>query len=153
MANLLELHEAPNATHAVLEYCAGGSVHRHLRSMRHGNAYSEPAGSLLVHQLALALAHLHELGVAHRDVKAENVLYTDSHRRQIKLCDYGFAIICHERKLRTVCGSPAYMAPELVAAGKEAYYGWPVDLWALGCFAFEVLHNCLLYTSPSPRDS
>ena len=39
-----------------------------------------------------------------------------------------------------MCGSPAYMAPEL--STREPYYGTPVDLWALGCFAFEVLHGC-----------
>ena len=92
-----------------------------------------------MHQLCAAVSHLHMLGIAHRDVKAENVLYSDASKRSIKLCDYGFSIICHDRKLRTVCGSPAYMAPEL--ATREAYLGPPVDLWALGCFAFEVLHG------------
>ena len=140
IANLIEQHDTPQATHAVLEYCAGGSVHRHLRSLRHGQFLPETMGGTLVQQLSLALAHLHGLGIAHRDVKTENVLYTDASRRRIKLCDYGFAIICHERKMRTVCGSPAYMAPEL--STREAYYGPPVDLWALGCFAFEVLHGC-----------
>lgn len=147
IANLLELHETPQATHAVLEYCAGGSVHRHLRSLRHGQGLAEEVSAMLVQQLALALAHVHSLGIAHRDVKAENVLYTDASRRCIKLCDFGFAIVCGERKLRTVCGSPAYMAPEL--STREAYFGAPVDLWALGCFAFEVLHG----TAPFRGDS
>ena len=69
VANLIDVHEAQNATHAILEYCAGGSIHRHLRSLRHGHAFSEGFGSLLVHQLSLALAHLHSMGIAHRDVK------------------------------------------------------------------------------------
>ena len=111
VANLIELHETHQATHAVLEYCSGGSVHRHLRSLRHGQALSEAHGGVLVQQLSLALAHLHELGIAHRDVKAENVLYTDTAKERIKLCDYGFAVVCGERKLRSVCGSPAYMPP------------------------------------------
>lgn len=139
VANLLEVHEAHHATHAILEYCGGGSVHRHLRSLRHGHAFSEPFGSMLMAQLCAAVSHLHALGIAHRDVKAENVLYADTAKRTIKLCDFGFSVICGDRKLRTVCGSPAYMAPEL--ATREAYYGPPVDLWALGCFAFEVVHG------------
>ena len=139
VANLLELHEAPNATHAILEYCSGGSVHRHLKSLRHGEGFAEAFGGLLTAQLALALAHLHENGVCHRDVKPENVLYSDASRTSIKLCDFGFAVVCGDRKLRTVCGSPAYMAPEL--STREAYHGPPVDLWALGCFAFEVLQG------------
>ena len=172
VANLLEVHEAPQATHALLEYCAGGSVHRHLRSLRHGQAFPEAFGALLTSQLSGALAHLHSLGIAHRDVKPENVLYTDASRTAIKLCDFGFgaratsrgaaprlalprlacyppfrlgyrlsplalvshlallsrhhsppamhccaAIVCGDRKLRTVCGSPAYMAPVRVPSG------------------------------------
>lgn len=78
IANLLHLHEAPQATHAVLQYCAGGSVHRHLRSLRHGTGLTEARCGQLTHQLALAIAHLHGLGIAHRDVKPENVLYTDA---------------------------------------------------------------------------
>ena len=140
IANLIELHEVQAATHAVLEYCSGGSVTRHLRSLKHGGHLSEAQAGLITSQLALALFHLHANGIAHRDVKAENVLYSDSTRTSIKLCDFGFAVICHDRKLRTVCGSPAYMAPELSRTG-EAYYGPPVDLWALGCFAYEVLHG------------
>ena len=138
VANLLELHEAPNATHAILEYCSGGSVHRHLKSLRHGESFAEAFGGLWA-QLALALAHLHENGGCHRDGKPENVLYSDASRTSIKLCDFGFAVVCGDRKLRTVCGSPAYMAPEL--STREAYHGPPVDLWALGCFAFEVLQG------------
>lgn len=67
------------------------------------------------------------------------MLYSDASRRSIKLCDFGFAVICGDKKLKTICGSPAYMAPEL--STREAYLGPPVDLWALGCFAFEVLHG------------
>lgn len=61
-------------------------------------------------------------------------------RQTVKLCDFGFAISCGNRKLRSVCGSPAYMAPEL--SSHESYWGPPVDLWALGCFIFEVIHGC-----------
>jgi len=139
VANLLAVHEAPQATHAILEYCSGGSVHRHLRSLRHGHGLPEQHGTALVHQLALALAHLHAHSIAHRDVKPENVLYADASRRCIKLCDFGFAITCGHKKIKTICGSPAYMAPELCT--REAYLGPPVDVWALGCFAFEALHG------------
>ena len=139
VANLLSVHEATQATHAVLEYCSGGSVHRHLRSLRHGHGLSEPHAALVVHQLITALAHLHSHQIAHRDVKPENVLYTDGARRSVKLCDFGFALHCGKKLLKTVCGSPAYMAPELCTKG--AYLGPPVDVWALGCFAFEALHG------------
>ncbi len=134
-----QVHENDAATHAILEYCGGGSVARHLQSKGWGKGLTEQQAAPLVSQLCGALAHLHASGVTHRDVKPENVLYTDSSRRCIKLCDFGFAVCCGERKLRSVCGSPAYMAPELLA--RESYHGPPVDVWALGCFAYELLHG------------
>jgi len=139
VANLLEVHEAPAATHAILEYCSGGSVHRKLKSLRHGHGLTEQHVAMLTYQVAAALAHLHAHKIAHRDVKPETVLYTDASRAAVKLCDFGFACVCGEKRLKTVCGSPAYMAPELCA--KEPYFGPPVDVWALGCFAFEGLHG------------
>lgn len=139
IANLLEVHQGASATHAVLQYCGGGSVHRHLQSKGHGIGLPEAIAAPLVAQLADALAHLHKLGVAHRDVKPENVLYADATRSTIKLCDFGFAVTCHGRRLKTQCGSPAYMAPEL--SKKEPYVGPPVDLWALGCVAYELVHG------------
>ena len=45
IANIIELHDTHHATHAILEYCAGGSVHRHLRSLRHGQALTEAHGA------------------------------------------------------------------------------------------------------------
>jgi serine/threonine protein kinase len=135
----VDLHEAAAAIHCVLQYCSGGSVHRHLRSLRHGHGLAEDFGGMLTHQLCLGLSHLHERGIAHRDVKPENVLYTDASRSVVKLCDFGFAVKCGHRRLRTICGSPAYMSPEL--STRESYLGPPVDLWALGCFAYEVMHG------------
>ena len=61
----------------------------------------------------------------------------------MKLCDFGFSklglTLCPDDKpLRTVCGSPQYMAPEI--NGREAYAGPPVDMWALGALVYEMLH-------------
>lgn len=49
-------------------------------------------------QLGDALSILHSLGVAHRDIKPANVLFTDASHRHLKLCDFGFAIVCHTRR-------------------------------------------------------
>eukprot|EP00966_Prymnesium_polylepis_P023407 538870-Prymnesium_polylepis.1 len=90
-------------------------------------------------QLCSALVHMHGMGVTHRDVKPENILFVDSSLVRVKLCDFGFAIRCGERRLRTVCGSPQYMAPEL--SRREPYHGPPVDVWALCAVVYEMLHG------------
>lgn len=139
LANLLEVCESRVSLHAMLEYCCGGSLHRRLKDCRaHRVGLPEPQAVAIARQLTHALRHIHSHGVVHRDVKPENVLFTNQQQDVVKLCDFGFAKVCGNRRLRTVCGSPQYMAPEI--NGRESYVGAPVDLWALGALLYEVLH-------------
>ena len=83
--------------------------------------------------------HMHDRGIAHRDIKPENILYVDPTCAAVKLCDFGFAVACGTRRVKTVCGSPQYMAPEL--SRREPYTAWAVDMWAYGCLVFEMLEG------------
>ena len=70
------------------------------------------------------------------------VLFSDASHAKVQLCDFGFALRCGDRKLRTVCGSAQYMAPELhTAQVGDGYLGPPVDMWALGAMLYEMLHG------------
>ena len=166
IAYLLAEHEGPNTSHAVLEYCPGGSLQRHMQLLQkqkapaRGASAHSVAGSSgegvgmpeeqvarLTSQVASALAHMHALDLAHRDVKPGNILFDNEGGAaaadfRIKLCDFGFATKCGGRMLRKLVGTPSYIAPELTGAGTEAgYRGRPVDLWALGVVVFEILHG------------
>ena len=139
IANLVDLLDTKNSIHCVLEYAGGGSLQRQLQCRGHAKGLTPPEAANVTAQLGSALAFMHGMGVAHRDVKPENILFVDSALRAVKLCDFGFAIHCGGRKLRTVCGSPQYMAPEL--SRKESYAGPPVDMWALAAMVYEMLHG------------
>ena len=108
----------------------------------------------LVRQVADGLSHLHMLEVAHRDLKPANILFHDSARTQLKICDFGFAIRCGQNKLRDRLGTLIYKAPELcsVNARGSGYLGRPVDMWALGAVAYEMLHNRAAFHGNSEQD-
>ncbi|KAK1941933.1 Serine/threonine-protein kinase TIO [Phytophthora citrophthora] len=86
-------------------------------------------------QLIQALHVLHSNRIIHRDMKPQNILIGS--RQQIKLCDFGFArAIAHDTSLlRSIKGTPLYMAPELV---QEKPYNYTVDLWSLGVILYEL---------------
>jgi serine/threonine protein kinase len=157
IANLVEEHVGPNHTYAILEYCNGGSLMRHLQKMQakgqRGNplSMSEPDVAHLGAQVNAALLHLHRLDVAHRDLKPGNVLFYGNDGNHLKLCDFGFAKRCRGQRLHTICGTPIYMAPELTQESKKGYVGQPVDMWAFGALLYEMLHNRIAFTGVSEQ--
>ena len=155
---MLEEHVGPNQTYAILEYCPGGSLQRHLQKLTSkprdaaGNcaAISEADCAHMGAQINAALLHLHSLDVAHRDLKPGNVLFAGD--RWLKLCDFGFAKRCKGQRLHTICGTPLYMAPELTQdQSKKGYRGHPVDMWAFGALLYEMLHNKIAFKGVSQQ--
>uniref|UniRef100_A0A8I3NGC8 Serine/threonine-protein kinase DCLK2 n=1 Tax=Canis lupus familiaris TaxID=9615 RepID=A0A8I3NGC8_CANLF len=99
--------------------------------------YTERDGSAMVFNLANALRYLHGLSIVHRDIKPENLLvceYPDG-TKSLKLGDFGLATVV-EGPLYTVCGTPTYVAPEIIA---ETGYGLKVDIWAAGVITYILL--------------
>eukprot|EP00010_Vexillifera_abyssalis_P003238 CAMPEP_0201563220 /NCGR_PEP_ID=MMETSP0173_2-20130828/79762_1 /ASSEMBLY_ACC=CAM_ASM_000268 /TAXON_ID=218659 /ORGANISM="Vexillifera sp., Strain DIVA3 564/2" /LENGTH=257 /DNA_ID=CAMNT_0047977873 /DNA_START=204 /DNA_END=974 /DNA_ORIENTATION=+ len=86
-------------------------------------------------ELLLALEHLHACGVIYRDLKLENVLLDQE--GHVCLADFGLAKMLEKGTTRTstICGTPGYLAPEILA-GKP--YGRGVDLWSLGVLIYEL---------------
>jgi len=91
-----------------------------------------------------ALTHLHLNGVCHRDLKTENVLVDSD--GYLKLIDFGFAkFIGHAGRTNSFCGTPHYMAPELITFQP---HGLPVDMWSMGCMIYEFLFGHLPFEDP-----
>lgn len=149
IANMVAEHTTAHGTHAVLHYCGGGSLLWHLQKLTKRNCVmGEVEAVLITAQMGSALNFMHGLGVAHRDVKPGNVLR--DHDRVWRLCDFGFAIKCGERRLKKMVGTPAYIAPELVT--RSAYTGPSVDMWAFGCMVYELMHGRPCFVAPTMDD-
>lgn len=82
-----------------------------------------------------AIAHCHSHGIAHRDLKPENLLLmSKDNDREVKIADFGFAKKCtSEECLTTQCGTPGYVAPEVLC---NVPYGTKVDVWSLGVITY-----------------
>ena len=99
--------------------------------------YSEKDTARIIHQIVSAVAYLHENDIAHRDLKPENLLSAGSDEDEIvKIADFGFSKNFGEEKLMTSCGSPGYVAPEVLTC--ESYDN-SVDMWSIGVILYILL--------------
>lgn len=103
--------------------------------MRRARRFNEPTARFYAAEIALAIEYLHDVhGVAYRDLKPENILLdAEGH---IKLVDFGFAKQLGKIETYTLCGTPEYLAPEVI---QNSGHGLAVDWWALGIIIFEFL--------------
>uniref|UniRef100_A0A8C5GIU1 Serine/threonine-protein kinase DCLK2 n=1 Tax=Gouania willdenowi TaxID=441366 RepID=A0A8C5GIU1_GOUWI len=131
---LIEVDETPSQLFLVMELVKGGDLFDAITSSM---KYSERDASAMVFNLAGAIKYLHRMNIVHRDIKPENLLvceYPDG-TKSLKLGDFGLATVV-EGPLYTVCGTPTYVAPEIIA---ETGYGLKVDIWAAGVIAYILL--------------
>ncbi|CAM4566466.1 serine/threonine-protein kinase Chk2 isoform X1 [Lepidochelys kempii] len=122
----------------VLELMEGGELYdRVSRSTK----MKEATCKLYFYQMLLAVKYLHENGIIHRDLKPENVLLSSSEETcLIKITDFGQSKILGESSLmRTLCGTPTYLAPEVLNSLGTAGYSRAVDCWSLGVILFVCL--------------
>ena len=97
-------------------------------------------------QVVIAVQYLHSRNIIHRDLKCENIMIDTFHN--IRLIDFGFAcVMANQNDLRsTTCGSPAYVAPEII---QHASYDFSVDIWSLGVVLYAVSIGYLPFEDPS----
>ncbi|KAM0885867.1 hypothetical protein ACQ4PT_030041 [Festuca glaucescens] len=147
--HVVALHAAfedAHAVHLVVDLCDGGDLFS-LISARGRLPDCEAAG--IAAQLAAALAACHRRGVAHRDVKPDNLLF-DASTGGLKLGDFGSAEWFGDgRAMSGLVGTPYYVAPEVVA-GRE--YGEKVDVWSAGVVLYMMLSGTVpFYGATAPE--
>jgi serine/threonine protein kinase len=87
-------------------------------------------------QIVYGLAHCHCRSVLHRDIKLDNILMDNE--GSIKICDFGVSRLINKGQIiQEQCGTPAYLAPEIIA--DEGYEGFYVDIWSLGVLLYAML--------------
>uniref|UniRef100_A0A671UQY0 Serine/threonine-protein kinase DCLK2 n=1 Tax=Sparus aurata TaxID=8175 RepID=A0A671UQY0_SPAAU len=131
---LIEEVDTSSELYLVMELVKGGDLFDAITSSA---KYTERDATAMVYNLAGALKYLHSINIVHRDIKPENLLvfeYPDG-TKSLKLGDFGLATVV-EGPLYTVCGTPTYVAPEIIS---ESGYGLKVDIWAAGVITYILL--------------
>ncbi|KAJ1500685.1 hypothetical protein HMI56_003684 [Coelomomyces lativittatus] len=114
----------------LLEYACGGELFSHLRR---AGRFTQDVTRFYSAEITSALEYLHEQHIIYRDLKPENLLLDEM--GHIKLTDFGFSKVVHDRTW-TLCGTPEYLAPEIIQGHGHAF---AVDWWALGILIYEML--------------
>ena len=118
----------------MLEYCDGGDVFQRILQEKQ---FSEYDASNIIRQACEGLAHAHEMGYCHRDLKPDNLMYeTQDKTSNIKIIDFGLAGDTNDGPCKTPCGTAHYAAPEVL---EQKPYGVEVDCWSLGIIAYTLL--------------
>jgi protein-serine/threonine kinase len=133
IVNLHYAFQTPKKLYMVLEYCAGGELFFHLSR---AGRFSEGRCKFYASEILLGLEYLHSLSIIYRDLKPENLLLdADGHA---KITDFGLSKegIQDNVSARTMCGTPEYLAPEIL---DKRGHGKAVDWYSLGALIYQML--------------
>ena len=145
---LYETIDTPKQLYLVMELAPGRSLRSYIRSKSSRKLLERDAFKVF-RQIMSGIEYCHKMNVTHRDIKMENILIDDD--LNVKLIDFGFSIcVPSTQRLKIFCGTPSYMAPEIVA--KKEYLGPPTDIWSLGILLFTLIVGHYPFRGISERD-
>jgi calcium/calmodulin-dependent protein kinase I len=132
---LMDFYEEDETFYLVMEYMEGGDVFDNIVKM---TSYKEKDARDLTVKLLKAVSSIHKAGIAHRDIKPQNLLLSSKENNaSIKIGDFGFARRVHTpESLTTRVGTPTYVAPEIL---KNIPHDQRADLWSIGVVIFVLL--------------
>lgn len=131
--------DSPDSVFIVLDLVEGGELFDKIISI---GRYDEETAKLLFYQMVLAIKYLHDKGISHRDLKPENLLLSSNKENDtlIKLTDFGLSkFFDSATMMKTFCGTPNYLAPEVLATKGEGNYTNKIDNWSLGVILYIIL--------------
>jgi len=131
---LFEVYESKNEFFLVMELVEGKEL---FDKIVERGQYSEKDTSNITRQIISAIDYLHSKGIAHRDLKPENLLSVGTGDHEIiKVADFGLSKNFGDEKMMTSCGSPGYVAPEVLECET---YDKAVDMWSIGVILYILL--------------
>ncbi|PRQ34748.1 putative protein kinase CAMK-CAMKL-CHK1 family [Rosa chinensis] len=146
--NIVKLYEvmaSKSKIYFILEFVKGGELFAKVSKGR----FSENLSRKYFQQLISAVGYCHSRGVYHRDLKPENLLVDEN--GNLKVSDFGLSAVTGQIQpdglLHTLCGTPAYVAPEILT--KKGYDGAKVDIWSCGIILYVLNAGYLPFNDPN----
>ena len=150
ITKILETFEDDKFILIIMEYINGGNLFSFVKKRR---KLSEKISKFLFRQIILGIQHIHSKKIVHRDIKLENILIDLNNK--IKICDFGIGIMLEseDELIHDQCGTPMYMAPEIILNSKKGgYKGFPVDIWSAGIALYIMLSGTLPFSYKNNRE-
>ncbi|EOY34678.1 hypothetical protein SCA6_009853 [Theobroma cacao] len=145
IVKLYEVLATKTKIYFVMEFIKGGELFAKVAKGR----FSEDLSRKYFQQLISAVGYCHSRGVFHRDLKPENLLVDEN--GNLKVSDFGLSAVTDQIRpdglLHTLCGTPAYVAPEILT--KKGYDGAKVDVWSCGVILFVLNAGFLPFNDPN----
>ncbi|MED6119275.1 hypothetical protein PIB30_010199 [Stylosanthes scabra] len=137
IVRLLNFFQDDGCAYLVMEFCAGGNLASYIRC--NGRVQQQTARTFM-QQLGAGMKILQSHGIIHRDLKPENILLSKPGEDAVlKIADFGLSrTLLPGEYAETVCGTPLYMAPEVLQFQK---YDSKADMWSIGAILFELLNG------------
>ncbi|KAI5951840.1 hypothetical protein KGF54_004915 [Candida jiufengensis] len=141
IVSVYEVIKTENHLWIAMEYCEGGELYYLIYEKKR---LTLKECQTLFFQIVIGVQQVHLMNLSHRDLKLENILLADSRKTIVKLTDFGMIREYNPQSrkfLSTICGTPVYMAPELISGQK--YSGFAIDIWSLGIILYTMLYGQL----------
>jgi len=132
---LMEVIDSPDTLYLILEFISGGEL---FDAIVNKGSYTEEQTAKIVKQILEAVQYIHAHGIAHRDLKPENLLLSGEEGKEefVKIADFGLSKDFGAEQLQTSCGTPDYVAPEVLMGDP---YDMSVDIWSIGVITYVLL--------------
>ena len=146
IVKIFETYETKKHICIVMEYICAGDL---LSYIKKRSKLQEPVAKFIFKQIILALKFIHENKIVHRDIKLDNILIDLDNN--IKICDFGVSKIVNKGDVMIEqCGTPAYIAPEILL--NKGYEGFGVDVWSAGVVLYAMLSGTVPFKGSNIKE-